>query len=420
MLHVINGHHKPAHKNNHAAHEYGVPYRIPSFHPPQTPKTGANGSTESLPTMDTFGRVPDTPISYFDGISGQRRMSKSEQASPSLLPFVATPTSDGRATTSQPSSASLEFPYLSGLKNDDISSYWNINTNLSSQDSDVGLLSATSLGPGMWTFGGNELPLNNRNRSESEPLTWANGDTSALAQPALTHSSSSRPQSELEDPFGFDDPQLLASAESRHSALNVDLESWTSRNLTDNLRQEPINNRWSMPSFPGEDSSSFDISTFQFPGQHKDNLVGQTRGSAMENIRPASVVQHSSVSYDNITSQPRSASTLDLSSTTKPQLPSGNGNDETLDWLNTLSWDYDIPAAEAFDNRTMDGLPLFPDDNGSNIALSNNVTGEELLGDMLVPSSGTPNKAVYDNPTGNVSYIGATPRTNPNPSDWLH
>lgn len=75
-----NGHHKPVHRKNHAAHECGMPYKMPMARSKTEHDVSmtARRSVDSLALdhADDFARIP------YQTFSEHRRLSKSEQASP--------------------------------------------------------------------------------------------------------------------------------------------------------------------------------------------------------------------------------------------------------------------------------------------------------------------------------------------------
>lgn len=84
-----NGHHKPVHRKNHAAHECGMPYKIPMSRHKQDPSISrvARRSMDnlSLNTQSMANMNSGYPIPQFNPA---RRMSKSEQTSPKLRPSL--------------------------------------------------------------------------------------------------------------------------------------------------------------------------------------------------------------------------------------------------------------------------------------------------------------------------------------------
>lgn len=85
-----NGHHKPVHRKNHAAHECGMPYKIPMprFH---TEDIVGNAARRSVDSLALDNNMPYQPSAFAPQTSApfntERRKSKSEQPSPRLSPI---------------------------------------------------------------------------------------------------------------------------------------------------------------------------------------------------------------------------------------------------------------------------------------------------------------------------------------------
>ena len=425
MTVFANGHHKPVHRNNHAAHECGVPYRIPNFHPAALPfPATAHRSTESLPTLESLEReaaIPQTP-SIFASFSTERRMSKSEQTSPLLRPFRNTLLLDEPGLASQPASASLDVPYLNGSSTEPPLTPW-IDTNLSGQDSDVGLLSATSLGPDVWSWTGNDLPIGSRNRSESDPLSWANGNNSVPTQPALTHASSSGPQSEVGDTFGFDDAVLTQQlngppSAGSQSAAAVEPNVWDNFNLA-----EPANNRWSMPSFPATQPSPLSASNSTFQDYQKESFNNEMNVS-LSNGRSVSSEQPS-LPLNSITSQPRSSSSFTVFGNPTSQASLDNSNNlssTTDDWLKELGLNYEVNESEIFGTNMKNPLLNNSIDNADNMPVGNTLSvsagDDDFNSAALLPTTAT-KKSVYAQPHGIPSWNNSSTNLGDVTDTWL-
>lgn len=88
-----NGHHKPVHRKNHAAHESGMPYKVPM----KRSSTDNNVSTAARRSVDSLAldnNMPVQPSAYAPQTSAPfntgRRKSKSEQPSPRMSAVVGT------------------------------------------------------------------------------------------------------------------------------------------------------------------------------------------------------------------------------------------------------------------------------------------------------------------------------------------
>jgi hypothetical protein len=81
-----NGHHKPVHKFNHAAHESGAPYKIPRPHSIHGSSAVARKSTDSLPSA--FASTDDRSqlLDSIYGAQPDERLVRSEHGSPGMRP----------------------------------------------------------------------------------------------------------------------------------------------------------------------------------------------------------------------------------------------------------------------------------------------------------------------------------------------
>lgn len=152
ITHFANGHHKPVHRKNNAAHEHGMPYRLPvprsnSEHSSDT--NAASQSSESLPSASSLPLQQGTwlPLTSAPFSQGRRR-SKSGQTSPRLdptQPFLGglpdmsggqldfaslTPMRTNESAHSATSS-NFEFPpfdQMSGFSEDDLDPWTDMST----------------------------------------------------------------------------------------------------------------------------------------------------------------------------------------------------------------------------------------------------------------------------------------------------
>lgn len=205
-----NGHHKPVHKRNHAAHECGMPYKMPMprHHSEQHTATQARRSVDSLALDSNMSWNPTAqtkpPVLPFG--CPERRMSKSEQPSPRQN---ASETCMGGLTDAKLSS--VDFSTLGPVQtNQSMESIVSEPTSMFPAFDPMSGLADGSYDP--WSAypsaDSSSMPNNN-------PFgVWAtNSDTSNVAQPALTAASSGT-QSEIDeipnvdDMYGFSMPSI--------------------------------------------------------------------------------------------------------------------------------------------------------------------------------------------------------------------
>lgn len=245
-----NGHHKPVHRKNHAAHECGMPYKLPVPRAEHGVATAARRSVDSLALKDNS---PYNPCNF------------------NLQSGVQSLSNENRTRSAQQSPRGLNGSTSSRLSSADFSSLAPVHTSNSIETTasdSVGFpafdASMSGLGDSQYdpwsVFPSSEsghLPDNNP--FSAWPTTF---DTSATAQPALTAASSGT-QSEvdeiptMEDLYSFPMPSIQES---------FDMDS-TADAQTSNRHSLP-------PGFFG--NTDFNLSTapndFQTP-------VGSIRGS---------------------------------------------------------------------------------------------------------------------------------------------
>ena len=181
-----NGHHKPVHRKNHAAHECGMPYKVPMprFNTANCATSAARRSMDSL-ALDN--NMPYQPSAFAPQTSAPfnagRRGSKSEQPSPKLSPIGQVCIGPG---DSKHSLNSIDFTTLTQIQtNQSIQSTMSDSFGYPSYETMSGVTENTfdwSAGPSADPSG---MPNNNYFG------VWpTSSDNSNAGQPALTAASS--------------------------------------------------------------------------------------------------------------------------------------------------------------------------------------------------------------------------------------
>ena len=179
-----NGHHKPVHRKNHAAHECGMPYKMPMArsHTEQGSSSVARRSVDSLALdihipYQTSSFVPQTSAHF----NTERRKSKSEQPSPKLNPV--NPGCHGLADNRF---TSIDFASLSQTQtNQSIQSTVSDSFGFPSYDTASGLSENNFAWSSVPSANNAGVPFNNY--FDVWPTTTENG---TFGQPALTAASS--------------------------------------------------------------------------------------------------------------------------------------------------------------------------------------------------------------------------------------
>ncbi|KAI9769090.1 MAG: hypothetical protein M1840_004441 [Geoglossum simile] len=223
-----NGHHKPAHKHNHLAHNC-APYKIPKPHSIHGSSDVARRSVDSLPaTKAVDGGLSMSPISD-SIISAQQevRLIKSEHTSPEIR---ATSNFDQQNGQLQP--LDLSFSDFGASQLDSCATsydYW-------SPDADTPIYSAgLNIPPSDWSA--LDLPLDSNAFDPTSVRAPYVFDYSNLVQPALTNSSSGEP-SEVDDFIPVNDtlsyrpPSLVHNSDSSDSYEGGETESYRLSNTS--------------------------------------------------------------------------------------------------------------------------------------------------------------------------------------------
>lgn len=229
-----NGHHKPVHRKNHAAHECGMPYKmpLPRTQTDQNVRSIARRSVDSL-ALDSSTQfnpsafVPQTSASFHTG----RRMSKSEQPSPKLNGADRYCSTFGGNKSLHIDFGDFEPLKLeTGLLASSNEVYTTMQTDQASSAITDNTFDPWSTIPSTEYSG---MPNNN-------PFgVWpSNPETSGMAQPALTAASSGT-QSEIDeippmdDLYGFGMPSIQEDTGSFNimDALNSNSPSTNRRSL---------------------------------------------------------------------------------------------------------------------------------------------------------------------------------------------
>lgn len=185
-----NGHHKPVHKRNHAAHECGMPYKMPMprHHSDQHTATQARRSVDSLALGSN---TPWSSAAPMNGPPfGERRMSKSEQPSPK--PNAAGSCNNGLTDAKL---SSIDFGSIAtdhAMVSEPMSMFPSFDP--------MSAMADATYDP--WST----YPSTDSNMPDNNPFgVWATTfDTNSVAQPALTAASSGT-QSEIDEIPSVDD-----------------------------------------------------------------------------------------------------------------------------------------------------------------------------------------------------------------------
>ncbi|MCJ1356641.1 MAG: hypothetical protein MMC33_006636 [Icmadophila ericetorum] len=212
----VNGHHKPAHKHNDAAHKCGVPYKIPRPHTIHGHSAIAQKSMDSLPLVRT---LDDDPLKLHDSIYSaqqQVRLVRSEHGSPEMRPM-----SNNQFNAQLPP---LDLSY-STYNNFTVSPLDDYNAPLStgyesyftSPDDQPAFSAGLAMPPFDWAALDSRFQNGTFTSPFSQPPSYASYDHSNVGQPGLT-ASSSGDVSEGEDYGVTGDPSPIVSGNNPYTS----------------------------------------------------------------------------------------------------------------------------------------------------------------------------------------------------------
>jgi hypothetical protein len=198
-----NGHHKPVHRKNHAAHECGMPYKmpLPRMHTDSNLRARARRSVDSLALDSNMQANPSPFASQGTPLSGvERRLSKSEQHSPKMSCAMM-----GDRSLSNLDFTNLVMTITNQSQQSAVSSAFDF-----AQAEPLSGVAESSYDPWSAFPSADSMNMPNNNPFGVWPT---NVDANGMAQPALTAASSGT-QSEIDemppmdDLYGFGMPSI--------------------------------------------------------------------------------------------------------------------------------------------------------------------------------------------------------------------
>lgn len=192
LMVFANGHHKPAHKHNDAAHKCGLPYKIPRPHSIHGPsEVSAQRSMDSLPLMRSLGEVPTQAQDSISGAQQDARQVGSAHGSPETISRPTTNPPNRRLTPLDLSFSTYETAIPSPLRDDYISQAPIGFDSYYPTPEEQAISSASYTMPAV-DWSALDLPLDNGAYSTtySQPQSYTSFDYSNVGQPGLTTSSS--------------------------------------------------------------------------------------------------------------------------------------------------------------------------------------------------------------------------------------
>ena len=196
-----NGHHKPVHKYNDAAHKCGAPYKIPIPHSIHGNADVARRSVDHLPLTKTLEQAPSQLQESISSAQQEVRLVRSEHGSPE---HKAAPTFDGFHGHLPPLALERPHPYIDPIPSppiEDYNSYQSprgFETYYTAQEDQPALSAGFNMPTVDWSALDLPLDSGNLSTSYSQPPSYASFDHSNAGQPGLTTASSDE-VSEIEE-----------------------------------------------------------------------------------------------------------------------------------------------------------------------------------------------------------------------------
>lgn len=213
LMVFANGHHKPAHKHNDAAHKCGLPYKIPRPHSIHGPsEISAQRSMDSLPLIRSLGEVSTQSQDSILGAQQDGRQVHSAHGSPETISRPTANLPNRRLTPLDLSFSTYEIAIPSPLRDDYISQA-SIGFDSYYPTPEEQAISSASYNMPVVDWSALDLPLENGAYSTtySQPQSYTSFDYSNVGQPGLTTSSSGE-VSEAGDylPHGVPSPPIMS------------------------------------------------------------------------------------------------------------------------------------------------------------------------------------------------------------------
>ena len=213
LMVFANGHHKPAHKHNDAAHKCGLPYKIPRPHSIHGPsEIAAQRSMDSLPLMRTTGEVPSpSQDTILSAQQQDTRLVRSAHGSPEATSKPTTNPPSRRLTPLDISFSTFDTTTPSPLR-DDYTNQASMGFDSYYATPEEQAISSASYNMPVVDWSALDLPLETSAYSTtySQPQSYTSFDYSNVGQPGLTTSSSGE-VSEVGDymPNGLPSPPIV-------------------------------------------------------------------------------------------------------------------------------------------------------------------------------------------------------------------
>ena len=194
-----NGHHKPAHRHNDAAHKCGLPYKIPKAHSVHGHSEVAQRSMDHLPLVGTSNEAMTQLQESISSAQQDVRLVRSEHGTPEMRSTTNVDQLNGQLPALDLSYPAFGNTTVSPTRDDyNYQSSAGFESYFATPEEQPVLSAGLSMPAVDWSAF--DLPLDNKSfaASYSQPPSYASFDHSNIGQPGLTTSSSGE-VSEVDD-----------------------------------------------------------------------------------------------------------------------------------------------------------------------------------------------------------------------------
>lgn len=289
-----NGHHKPVHRNNNAAHESGAPYKLPRSHTTHGHSNIARRSVDSLASVQSVSPVSWQKPPSIGALAIPKDLVKAQSERGS-------PQSENSTSHHSPFDMSLALEATSFPAAPESSTSVASNSTLYQDFGMPSTQSALSIAtsatePSMSAF---SLPTSGLDFSSDSAndywskVNWDQLDTNLEPQPALTNASSGTISEiddlpRIDDLTGFDATYSMDSA-AQMSGFDFSNDFSTNSNFGTTNNVNANSNRWSLPSFSNQDNANTFVAGFSANSSTKD-LPMQSFGISQQDVQSQSMM----------------------------------------------------------------------------------------------------------------------------------
>lgn len=344
-----NGHHKPCHRNNNAAHESGAPYKLPRAHSHTVAGTSsaARRSVDSLASIQSnqIAALPQQILANTTRGLPEHSISQSDQGSPPSAFQTQYPAPNDVHNSPPVSTPS----YIRPDNSSSLPSTSYQDFGFPSTQSAVSIATSTTEASSLPAY---SVPASAMDMSGAMTDYWSNVDWNSIidnVQPALTNASSGT-MSEIDDLPPIDDTSVFDTpyVAATQAQMPVDLVNNFSGGTdfgVDFGGMANQSNRWSMPVLSNQNYTVPDEKLQQGPNSTTSGTASPTMDAANQPLpldQFGDFQQYQSAPVSDPTSSVQSQSPMQLSSSDYMYQPKAES-------VSGFSWDGYLPSYSSAD-----------------------------------------------------------------------